>query len=437
AKSYITDSDEKFFKKHEYIEYKNKKIRVPYQFKDYLKVLYGDWKVVRKNLSFDDLKNFKDNALTNKLTVIYLNSLENIGNVIINNLAFKQNILLIGNCFFLEENIFCNEISQGLKQFNVYKKSLNISNPDIEDIYKLKKELDDKEFDLILAIGGGSIIDTAKAISCFNGYEFKKEEQLRENIIEKKYIENKNYLPIVAIPTTAGTGSEVTRWATIWDKKNLKKYSIEAEFLYPALAVMAPKLTLTMPEKLTATTALDALSHAVEAYWAKKSNPVVRDNAIKAIKAITVYLPELLDDLSNLSLREKILETSLNAGLAFSQTKTTACHSISYPLSMKYNIAHGVATSMTLFELFKINKDKMLELDNFIKAFNAKEDKHIDNFIKFIFNKVDISYKLKDYGVKFEELETLADECFTPERMNNNPVEISKEMVLKVLKNIY
>ena len=349
----------------------------------------------------------------------------------------NDGLLFLVDNYFLNNRTFYNIL---YKQFENFKPIImgNIStNPDILDILKLKKDLADKDFDLIVALGGGSVIDTAKAISCFNKMEFKDIEKLRNNIIEKKYLKNNPNIPIIAIPTTAGTGSEVTAWATLWDKDKGKKYSIEKDDLIPKDVILEPELTVSLPLNITVSTALDALSHAVEAYWSKKTNAEVRENALKAISLISNNLFELLGDLSNLKLREKMLKGSYYAGFAFSKTKTTSCHSISYPLTMKYNIPHGIAVSMTLINMLNLNKKALINVDDFLNAFNVKSIDEIDKWIKKIYDIANIKYKLKDYGVSFSELESLADECFTPGRMDNNPVELSKEDVYNVLKNIY
>ncbi|HZX21740.1 MAG TPA: phosphonoacetaldehyde reductase, partial [Clostridia bacterium] len=243
--------------------------------------------------------------------------------------------------------------------------------------------------------------------------------------------------PIVAIPTTAGTGSEVTSWATIWDKNKCKKYSVEDERLYPRLAIIDPVLTTNLPLKPTASTALDALSHALEAYWSKRSNEIVRLYAQKSIELIIKNLNNLLDDLSNQDLRTKIAQGSLYAGLAFSNTKTTACHCISYPLTAKYNIPHGIAVSMTLAQFLNINREFIIDKRKLLGAFGVEKITEAEDVINNIFIKSQIPFKLSDYGVKKEDIGNIIKNSFIPDRMDNNPVKITKELLKRVLEDIY
>src|SRR6185503_9619090 len=125
-------------------------------------------------------------------------------------------------------------------------------------------------------------------------------------------------LPTVMIPTTAGTGSEVTRWATFWEQNVKKKHSLEGLSMYPTHAVLDPRLTLTLPPQFTATTGADALSHAMEAYWNKNANPVSDAYALEAVRRVAEALPPAVKEPGSLEARTRMLLASLLAGLAFS-----------------------------------------------------------------------------------------------------------------------
>lgn len=311
------------------------------------------------------------------------------------------------------------------------------SNPEISDIYNIKTKTDSFKYNIIIAIGGGSVLDVGKCLATFKNIHVESVDILETNIISKNYQNHNIDTPIIAIPTTSGTGSEVTCWATVWDKVNNKKYSVEDKRIYPKIAVIDPILTMNLPLELTASTALDALSHAVEAYWSKKTNEIVRLYASKSIELIVNNINDLLDDLSNLELREKIAQASLYAGLAFSNTKTTACHSISYPLTAKYSIPHGIATSMTLSKFLKINEESIIDKDELLKAFNVESILEVEKVINDIYNKTGISNRLRNYGVEEKDISFIVKHSFTPDRMNNNPVEITEEILERVLKDIY
>ena len=155
-------------------------------------------------------------------------------------------------------------------------------------------------------------------------------------------------IDLISIPTTAGTGSELTCWATIWDEENQRKHSLIHPSLFSKISIFDSNLTLSLPKKITIETSLDAMSHSFESIWNINSNPVSNIHARNSIGIILKNLPLLINDLKNLRLREEIMRASMFAGLAFSNTKTAISHSISYPITLKYKIPHGIACSFTL-----------------------------------------------------------------------------------------
>ncbi len=196
------------------------------------------------------------------------------------------------------------------------------------------------------------------------------------------------------------------------------------------MAIIDPELTSHLPQKLTAITGLDALSHAIESYWARSTNDISRLFAIQSIETIVNTLPNLIKNLDNLELRKQMALGSLYAGLAFSNTRTTACHSISYPLTIMYNIPHGgVAVSMTLGKILEINKENIVGVDELFKAFSKGNVNDIDDFIKNIFRISNINDKLGNYGVEKDDIPKIVSSSFTKGRMDNNPVPITKKTI--------
>lgn len=230
------------------------------------------------------------------------------------------------------------------------------SNPTSEDIADALNHIGSSPVDVILAVGGGSCIDLAKGISAFYPqFGYVSHASILSQIQDKSYL-SCNGVDIIAVPTTAGTGSEVTQWATVWDKVGKKKYSLDCPQLKPRAAYIVPEYTLSLSAELTLSTGLDALSHAVEAYWSRFTTPLVQDIAYRAVELIVSHLREAIDFPDDLSVREKIARASLLAGIAFSQTRTTACHAISYPLTMYYGIPHGFAVALSLAGVAEINR---------------------------------------------------------------------------------
>lgn len=219
-------------------------------------------------------------------------------------------------------------------------------NPDyriLEDQTKRFAEL--KEYpEVIVAIGGGSVIDSAKVFAAAHG-DFKAIKTFLET---KKADSPQAATPIIAVPTTAGTGSEVTSWGTVWDEATGSKYSLARSDLYPAVALIDPRLMLGKPRQLTISTGLDSLSHALESIWNLNSNPVSANHAVAAARLAIATLPRLVDDLGNIELRAEMAKASLLAGLAFSNTKTAIAHSVSYPITLRHGVQHGIACSFSL-----------------------------------------------------------------------------------------
>lgn len=197
---------------------------------------------------------------------------------------------------------------------------------------------------VIVALGGGSVIDSAKVFAAAPG-DFGR---VLDYLAGRCGPDALSPLPLIAVPTTAGTGSEVTCWGTVWDADKGIKMSLSHPALYPRTAVVDPALMLGKSRELTVQTGLDALSHALESLWNRNANPVSMSHAVSAAREILAALPALAGDLGNLALRERVSRAALLAGLAFSNTKTAIAHSLSYPITLRHGVAHGIACSFTL-----------------------------------------------------------------------------------------
>lgn len=310
------------------------------------------------------------------------------------------------------------------------------SNPGVEDLSRCLGGIGRRKVDLIVAIGGGSCIDLAKGISAFHncpGLD-KTEDGIREAILDKRYTANDSWIPIIALPTTAGTGSEVTKWATVWDKAHGRKLSIEDNRLYPHAALIVPEHTRPMPPRLTLSTGLDALSHACEAYWANARTPLSQALALTAAAKIKDSLPRVLSDLDNLPYRKEMCLASLLAGLSFSITKTTACHSISYPLTMLFSIDHGFAAAMTLAEVSRRNRQAVPEIEALWDVFGGY--RAFQAFIGAVSDPIQ-PLKLSAFHADREQIPKACEMAFTHGRMDNNPVFLTESSVRDILEACY
>lgn len=309
------------------------------------------------------------------------------------------------------------------------------TNPTQVDILQALKTIGKRNVDTLIAIGGGSAIDLAKAISAFSRPDKNCSytmEEITACIRDKSYT-NGSFINIFAVPTTAGTGSELTQWATIWDSKNQGKYSIDVPELKPKLAVIVPELTLTLPPVVTLSTGLDALSHAVEAYWSKYTTPLVQEIAYRAIEIILENLGETLHSPYDLSHREKMCKASVLAGLAFSQTRTTACHAISYPLTQLYGVPHGIAAALTLSAVSLFNKGHFPNDDNLFYLFER-----YGGLASWLWSTCSpyTTLSLEFFGIRRNNVDELAELSFGNGRMDNNPVQLNKDDVSRILQSL-
>ncbi|OMF21642.1 hypothetical protein BK133_28010 [Paenibacillus sp. FSL H8-0548] len=361
------------------------------------------------------------------------NGIAELASRLVRHYGAENRVLVLTRGSEVEKSHVLMPIMKALEGTNVYMKELQLSNPDLTDIIHLTKELKSFDYELVIAIGGGSVMDMAKALIAMKENRLTSEEDLREAITEERYLQQENVIPWIGIPTTSGTGSEVTSWATVWDKEKGVKYSISNPKLYARYALIVPELTQSMPLRLSVITSLDALCHATEAYWSVRTNPITRSYALHAIERIVTYLPLLKEDAHHLECRKQLAMASVYAGLAFSNTMTTACHSISYPLTLIHGIEHGIAASITLGAVFKLNQHNIVEIDSLLKVFGVEAPADVQRKIIEIYEGYQISTQLRDYGVTSKHIEELAERAYTKGRMNNNPVIPSKQQVEALL----
>ena len=214
-------------------------------------------------------------------------------------------------------------------------------NPTIENVQQGVKALHDAGADYMIAIGGGSSMDTAKAVAAIvtNG----------KTTVEWGDVElEHSILPLICIPSTAGTGSETTLAAVITDAETRHKYAINDFPLIPRYAVLDPKVTLSLPPFITATTGMDALTHAVEAYIGNSTTPGTRKNALDAVRLIFENLDTAYTHGNDIEARRNMLRASYFAGCAFTKSYVGYVHAIAHSLGGKYNVPHGLANAVIL-----------------------------------------------------------------------------------------
>lgn len=268
---------------------------------------------------------------------------------------------------------------------------------------------------VIVALGGGSVIDTAKVLAAA-GRGFAA---VLRYLTTRAGAETLSATPIIAVPTTAGTGSEVTSWATVWDTRSGKKYSLSRPDLYPKHALVDPGLMIGKPRQLTISTGLDALSHALESLWNVNVNPVSAHHAIVAAREILWVLPQLVKDLQNLELRSRMAWAALSAGLAFSNTRTAIAHSISYPVTLHHHVAHGIACSFTLPMILRsVSGIDGLTREGLTQIFGTDLHSGADRLEGFLHD-LAVSTDFRTYGIEPDNWAALITEAFDGERGQN------------------
>lgn len=293
-------------------------------------------------------------------------------------------------------------------------------NPDVEEVNRLGEHLRKEKIDFIVALGGGSVLDGAKAASIL----------IEETSIQKYHNTGekvpKKHLPLIAVPTTAGTGSEVTNVSVLTDRKQEIKAPIASESFYPQYAIVDPTLTWSMPPDLTASAGIDVLAHAVEGYWSRLHQPICDVLAVYAAKLVFSNLRTVYKDPNNQPAREKMAAASLIAGLAFGQPKTTASHACSFPLTNLYHIPHGEACGLTLDFFIRLNGTKDLRTRELASQLGFHDYEQFADAVQKLKRDLHLRTNLTDLHIneeKKEELIRLSHHA----NLKNNPVEVPDE----------
>ncbi|MCU1720509.1 iron-containing alcohol dehydrogenase PsrA [Pseudomonas sp. 5P_5.1_Bac1] len=261
--------------------------------------------------------------------------------------------------------------------------------------------------DTVLALGGGSAIDTAKALIV--GTASGRFDELLDLLASGKPFVPARHMTLVAAPTTAGTGSEVTPWATLWDTSQQKKYSLHLDCTWPKAAIIDPDLMLTVPAGVTVSTGLDALSHALESIWNVNANPLSDSFAVSAIEDILDCLPRLHHDLGNRELRARMALAALKAGMAFSNTKTALAHSISYEMTLRHGLPHGIACSFTLPRVLGLAWGRDAGRDRTLQKIFGCDLPDAQRRLRDFLQRLGVKTEFEDYGLSATEADAIID----------------------------
>lgn len=292
-------------------------------------------------------------------------------------------------------------------------------NPDVAELKALYEDFwrDDGSAEVVVALGGGSAIDTAKALMA--GTAGGSFDELLAALAAGQPFTPARVKTLFAVPTTAGTGSEVTPWATIWDRERQVKHSLHLKETWPSLALIDPELMLSLPASVTLQSGLDALSHALESIWNVNANPVSDVFAVAAVHEILATLPLLMESLGSVELRGRMALAALKAGMAFSNTRTALAHSISYEMTLRYGLPHGIACSFPLPMVLERALGQRTDRDAvLLQALGGPLDDAPRRLAVFI-ERLGVKTRFADYGVSDEQAERMVAHALTGARGRN------------------
>ena len=314
-------------------------------------------------------------------------------------------------------------------------------NPTVFNVKTGVKAFAESGADFILAIGGGSSIDSAKAVGIIsNNPEFSDVVSL-EGVADTK----KKSVPIIALPTTAGTAAEVTINYVITDEANEKKMVCVDPNDIPAIAIVDAELMYTLPKSLTASTGLDALTHAIEGLITKGAWEMSDMFEIKAIEMIARYLETAINEPTNAEARNGMAVAQYIAGMAFSNVGLGVVHGMAHPLGAIFDIPHGVANALLLPVIMEFNApaalDKYVDIAKAMNVYTSgmsrEEAAHAAvEAVKSLAIRVGIPQHLSELGIEEEDLERLSEAAFADVCTPGNPREVSKEIILELYRKV-
>ncbi len=312
-------------------------------------------------------------------------------------------------------------------------------NPSTDTVDKATKKFLESGADFIIAFGGGSPLDTAKAVAVLGTYggvitDYEGVGKVTGQVV-----------PMIAIPTTAGTGSEVTSFSVITDHSRNYKLTVGSEYLLPKVTILDPELITSVPERVAASCGVDAFVHALEAYLSLAASPFSDMMALRAMELIGKNILEYIDNRKDKSASEAMLMGSLFAGIAFSHARLGNVHAMSHPVSAFFDVPHGLANAILLPTVVEYNEETNPEKYYDIYCCLSRKPILKEAFaphmlveeIRAMNSKLGIPDNLKSVGVTSDKLETMTDDAMKSGNIKVNPRHTSREDILNLYKKAY
>jgi alcohol dehydrogenase len=313
------------------------------------------------------------------------------------------------------------------------------SDPDIASVEKGTEAARAGGCDLIVGVGGGSSLDTAKAI----GIMLTNDGHIRDYVGLGKV--KRRPAPVIAVPTTAGTGSEMTIWSVLSDKERQVKLSVGSVYNCPTLALLDPELTVPLPPHVTAFTGMDALTHALESYVNLNTQPISEGMSVQAMKMIAANLRLAVANGNNLEARANMLLASTIAAMAFNSTRLGLAHALALPLGAHFHIPHGLVNAILLPEVMRYNLIGNTAKFAEIAAIFGERTEHLSvreaaersvEAVRRLNRDIGITQTLGDFGVREEHLEMIANEAMESGNVPVNPVRATAKDLIGICRRL-
>lgn len=298
-------------------------------------------------------------------------------------------------------------------------------NPTVENVDACKKFASEHNAEMIIGLGGGSAMDCAKAAAAALAMDCTGRELLQGKAITDS-------LPVIAIPATSGTGSEVGCVAVISNPRTQEKKAVSGRAMFPKIALVDPELTYTMPSAITASTGFDVIAHCLDALTSRKHSPATDALGVKAARMAFENIETAVFDGENKKARICMSEASVTAGLSFSQTGTTGSHGCSYVLTAVYGIPHGEACAFTLDSWFLINAKARPELEELSVMMGFKGVQDVADRINQLKKMFGFRTTLEDVGLKDDGLESAVERSYLTGNTKNNVMDVDRDMIRSV-----
>jgi len=356
--------------------------------------------------------------------VLERGAIENLGELI----PKAENVTVVTGRSFARRTGLCDRLESILRKAGAREVSFASAspNPTVSEVEAAGRLARESRAELVIGLGGGSAMDAAKAAAVIATNDSPLMELFPIHRFEHAP------LPLVCIPTTAGTGSETTQYAIINNDEGTDKLNLNSPRTFPILALLDPELSVTMPKDVTAETGLDALSHAIEGYITRRSQPLADCIALESIGAVRENLPLAVRDGENIDARAGMLYAAALAGIVIAQSGTTVLHALGYYLTLRYGVPHGRANGALLGHFFRLVEGACPEkITKIYSIFDAEREGH-GAFLNFA-ESLGVSTKIRSYGVKEDDLDAFRDYVMAKRNVPPTPGTVRPEDVKRLL----